>query len=70
MIVVKYISTFLVQFSVVKRLMISQSIYRLERLITKFTHKWSVRVRVNITIVDLEAFFALRNSPAYSTREI
>ena len=68
--VLRYISTFLGQFSVVKRLMITQSIFRLERLITEFTEKRLVRIRVNITQMDLETLFALRNSPANSTREL
>ena len=65
-----FISTFLPQVSVVKRLMISQRVYRLERLSTEFTEKRLARIRVNVTQVDLETFFALRNSPAYSTSEL
>ena len=65
-----FISTFLPLVSVVKRLMISQRVYRLERLSTEFTEKRLARIRVNVTQVDLETFFALRNSPANSTSEL
>ena len=50
--------------------MISQRVYRLERLSTEFTEKRLARIRVNVTQVDLETFFALRNSPANSTSEL
>ena len=50
--------------------MISQSIYRLEGLLTKFTDKRARVSAVNITDVDLETFFALRNTPANSTCEL
>ena len=54
----------------IERLVIPQCVNGLELLVTKLTDELLVRIIVNITHVDLQTLFGLRNCPANSTCEI
>ena len=65
-----FISTLFFQLSMVQWLVVTQSINWLELLVTKLTDELLVRIAVNITHMDLETPFRLRNCPTNSTGKI